>query len=112
MTAEDLCHTVESEQGSGLEFLRHEVPPERVAKACVAFANHCGGRVLLGVDDDGRVVGITRPDLERWVMDTVFTRYVHPWILPSYEEVEVDDGRRVAVITVAQGVAKPYVVRN
>lgn len=29
-------------------------------------------------------------------MDTVFARFVHPWILPSYEEVELGNGVRVA----------------
>ncbi len=45
-------------------------------------------------------------------MDTVFGRKVHPQILPYYEEVRFDDGRRVAVITLTQGTAKPYVVRH
>lgn len=33
-------------------------------------------------------------------------------ILPFYEEVQVDGRRRVAVISVTQGTAKPYVVRH
>ncbi|MDZ7810507.1 MAG: hypothetical protein U5L11_10745 [Arhodomonas sp.] len=45
-------------------------------------------------------------------MDTVFARYIHPWILPSYEEVALDNGRRVAVVTVTQGTSKPYVLRH
>ena len=45
-------------------------------------------------------------------MDTVFGRYVHPMIIPFYEEVQVDDQHRVAVITISQGVTKPYVVRS
>ena len=49
--------------------------------------------------------------LEQWVMDAVFGHAVHPLILPFYEEVVIDE-RRVAVITVTQGVSKPYVVRH
>jgi hypothetical protein len=30
---------------------------------------------------------IQRVDLQRWVMDTVFGRTVHPMILPFYEEI-------------------------
>ena len=45
-------------------------------------------------------------------MDTVFGRYVHPMIIPFYEEVQADEQHRVAVITVSQGVTKPYVVRS
>lgn len=45
-------------------------------------------------------------------MDVVFGRYVHPQILPFYEEVALDDGKRVAVISITQGTAKPYVLRH
>ena len=83
-----------------------------MAKEVVALANFQGGRILLGVDDDGTLTGIQRVDLERWVMDTVFARYVHPMIIPFYEEVQADEQNRVAVITVSRGVSKPYVVRS
>ena len=60
----------------------------------------------------GAITGIQRVDLERWVMDTVFGRTVHPMILPFYEEIQVDDQHRVAVVSITQGTAKPYVVRH
>lgn len=66
----------------------------------------------MGVEDDGTISGIQRADLETWVMDTVLGRYVHPMALPFYEEVMFDDGKRVAIIALTQGVAKPYVVRH
>src|SRR5690606_35375098 len=84
----------------------------QLAKEIVAFANFRGGRVLLGVEDDRTISGLTRPDAERWVMDTVFGRYIHPQILAFYEEVPFDEGLRVAVITVESGATKPYVVRQ
>lgn len=112
MLKSELLELVASGESSGLELKRDDVRPEQLAKEIVALANFRGGRVLLGVDDDGTIVGIQRPDLETWVMDTVFGRYVHPLILPFYEEVRLDDGKRVAVITLSQGTAKPYVVRN
>jgi hypothetical protein len=90
---------------------RDDLRPERLAREVVALANFQGGRVLIGVEDDGRISGIQRKDLERWVMDAVFGRLVHPQLLPYYEEVPLDEGRRVAVVTVLAGTAKPYVVR-
>lgn len=66
----------------------------------------------MGVEDEGTIAGVRREGLERWVMDAVFGRKVHPMILPFYEEVQVDGRRRVAVISVTQGTAKPYVVRH
>lgn len=112
MTKSELLELIANGENSGIEFKRDDVRPEQLAKEVVALANFQGGRILLGVEDDGAISGIHREDLERWVMDTVFGRYVHPMILPFYEEVKVDDDHRVAIITITQGSTKPYVVRN
>lgn len=112
MLKSELLELVANGESTLVEFKRDDLRAEQLAREIVALVNSHGGRVLLGVEDDGTLVGIQRKDLEHWVMDTVFSRYVHPWILPSYEEVEVEDGVRVAVITVTQGSAKPYVVRH
>ncbi len=112
MTKSELLELIANGENSGVEFKRDEVRPEQLAKEVVALANFQGGRILLGVDDDGAITGIQRDDLERWVMDTVFGRYIHPMILPFYEEVQVDKQHRVAVITISQGTTKPYVVRH
>ena len=112
MTKFELLELITNGENSGVEFKRDDLRPEPLAKEVVALANFQGGRILLGVDDDGTITGIQRADLEHWVMDTVFGRTVHPMILPFYEEVQVDDQHRVAVITISQGATKPYVVRH
>ena len=112
MNKAELLELIANGESSGVEFKRDDLLPEALAKEVVAFANFHGGRILLGVEDDGTVSGIQRPDLERWVIDTVFGRYVHPMIIPFYEEVQIADERRVTVVTVNQGATKPYVVRD
>ena len=112
MTKSELLELIANGENSGVEFKRDELRPEQLAKEVVALANFQGGCILLGVDDDGAIMGIQRDDLERWVMDTVFGRYIHPMILPFYEDVQVDEQHRVAVITISQGTTKPYVVRH
>ncbi len=112
MLKSELLEIIAHGENSGVEFKRDDLRPEQLAKEIVALANFQGGKLLLGVEDDGSISGIRREDLEMWVMDTVFGRYVHPLILPFYEEVALDDGKRVAVISLTLGVAKPYVVRN
>ena len=112
MTRSDLLELIGHGENSGVEFKSDDVRPEQLAKEVVALTNFQGGRILLGVEDDGTITGIRRGDLERWVIDTVFGRKVHPMILPFYEEIQVDDQRRVAVVSVTQGATKPYVVRH
>lgn len=112
MLQTELLALIANGENSAVEFKRDDLRAEQLAREIVALANFQGGRVLVGVEDDGRISGITRPELEHWVMDTVFGRYIHPLILPFYEEIALEDGKRVAVITVAQGISKPYVVRH
>lgn len=112
MTKTELLELISNGENSGVEFKSDDLRPERLAREIVALANFRGGRILLGVEDDRTITGIRRDDLEEWIMDTVFGRKVHPMILPFYEEVQVDDQHRVAVVTLTQGTAKPYVVRH
>jgi len=112
MLRSELLEIIANGENSGVEFKRDDLRPEQLAKEIVALLNLQGGKLLLGVEDDGTISGIQRGGLQTWVMDTVFGRYVHSLALPYYEEVVFDDGKRVAVISLTQGTAKPYVVRN
>ncbi len=111
MLKSELLEIIASKESSGVEFKRDDVRPEQVAKEIVAMANLKGGRLLMGVEDDGTISGIQRADLEEWLMN-IFSSKVHPMILPFYEEVMMDDGKRVAIATFAEGTSKPYVLRH
>ena len=111
MLKAELLELIANGENSGVEFKRDDLRPEQLAKEIVVLSNFQGGRILLGVDDDGSIAGIHRERLEEWVMNSIQNK-VHPQMLPFYEEIRVDEGHTVAVITVPQGIAKPYVVRE
>ena len=111
MLKTELLELIANGENSGVEFKRDDIRPEQLAKEVVAMANFQGGRVLLGVEDDGVISGIQRDDLEEWVMN-VFQNKIHPMILPFYEEVKLDDDKTVAVVSFPIGISKPYVVRH
>ena len=110
MRQDELLELLANGENSGIEFKRDDIRPEQLAREVVALANFQGGRILLGVEDDGSVSGIQRAGLEEWVMN-VFRDKIHPMMLPFYEEVSLQ-GKRVAVISFTQGISKPYVVRH
>lgn len=112
MLRDELKELIANGENSLVEFKRDDIRPEQLAKEIVAFCNSYGGKLLLGVEDDGTPSGIQRTDLEHWIMDTVCARYVHPAVIPLYEEVQIEANLRVAVITVPLGVSKPYVMRH
>ena len=111
MLKTELLEIIANGENSGVEFKRDDIRPEQLAKEVVAMANFQGGRILLGVEDDGVISGIQRGDLEEWVMN-VFQNKIHPMILPFYEEVKLDDDKTVAVVSFPIGISKPYVVRH
>jgi ATP-dependent DNA helicase RecG len=111
MLKAELLEIIVSGESSGVEFKRDDVRPEQIGKEVVAMANLKGGRLLLGVEKDGTISGIQRADTEEWIMN-IFASKIHPIMLPFYEEVAMDDGKRVAVVTFAEGPSKPYVLRH
>jgi ATP-dependent DNA helicase RecG len=84
MTKTGLFEIIYNGENSGIEFNRDAVENHALAKELVAFANLQGGRVLLGVADDGTIAGITRDRLEEWVM-TVCRDKIRPEIIPYFE---------------------------
>jgi ATP-dependent DNA helicase RecG len=111
MLRAELLEIIANGESSGVEFKRDDIRPEQLAREIVALANFQGGRVILGVEDDGEICGIHRDNLEEWVMNIISNK-IHPLILPLYEEIRIDDVKTVAVITFPQGISKPYVVRE
>jgi len=111
MLKTELLEIITNGENSGTEFKRDDLRPEQLAKEIVAMANFQGGRILLGVEDDGTISGTQRNNLEEWVMNVIQDK-VHPLILPFYEEIKFDDNKTIAIITFPQGISKPYVVRE
>ena len=48
-------------EGKTLEFKRDLSSPRNVLKTLVAFANSAGRRLVIGVDDDRTLLGVTDP---------------------------------------------------
>lgn len=103
MTITELLELIRNGENSGVEFKRDTIDNRALAKEIVALTNFAGGKVLLGVDDDGSVVGITRDKLEEWVM-TACRDKIRPEIIPFFEVVrEVEPGKDIAVVTLDRG---------
>lgn len=112
MTKTELLELIKNGESSGVEFKRDTIDNRAMAKELVAFANHFGGRVILGVDDDGSIVGITRDRLEEWVM-TVSRDKIRPELIPFFEIIrDVEPGKDIAVVQVDRGWAVHHVWHN
>ncbi len=103
MTRTELLELIKNGENSGVEFKGDTIDNRALAKELVAFANLQGGKVLLGVADDGTIDGIMRERLEEWVMTACRTK-IRPEIIPYFEILrDVEPDKNVAVITVERG---------
>lgn len=103
MTRTELFEIIRSGENSVVEFKNDAVENYRVARELVAFLNAFGGTLLLGVEDDGSVSGITRPDIGEWVTNLCRDK-IRPEIIPRIEVIrDVEPGKHVAVVMVEPG---------
>jgi ATP-dependent DNA helicase RecG len=80
-----------------------------LAAEIVAFSNSDGGMLFIGVADDGTVHGLDTPDIHRinQLIANAASTHIRPAVNPITENVQVAAGV-VIVITIAEGIAKPY----
>lgn len=103
MTKTELLELIYNGENSGVEFKRDTVDTHGLAKEIVALANLRGGCVILGVEDDGAVSGLTRAGLEQWVMNVCRDK-IRPEIIPHFQIVrDAEPGRDVAIVQIERG---------
>lgn len=103
MTRAELLEMIRNGENSGVEFKRDTIDNRAMAKEIVAFANLAGGYLLLGVDDDGSIVGVTKANLEEWVMNACRDK-IRPELIPYFEVIKnVKPSKDIAVVHVDRG---------
>src|SRR3972149_3636956 len=100
MLRSDLIELISNGENSGVELKRDDVHPDSLAKEIAALLNLEGGYILLGVEDNGTVTGLTRDprQAEEWVMN-VCQNNIQPAIIPYWETIPWEDSKVVGVIT-------------
>ena len=82
----------------------------KLAKSVSAFANTDGGRLLIGVRDDGQMSGV-RSEEEIYMMHQAAYRYCRPEASIKFDTYHVD-GRTVVIATVPPSDKRPICVVN
>jgi len=113
MTIEEVRRYVANGEGQYVEFKLRVPEPSRLAKEVVAFANSNGGRVFIGVDDDGTIVGVKDSAEEEFALTEALSLYCRPLMRWSSERVRVSAKRDIIVVKVPRSPKKPhYIVTN
>ncbi|MBP5622017.1 MAG: putative DNA binding domain-containing protein [Thermoguttaceae bacterium] len=89
------------------EFKREYV--DDIKRTIVAFANTDGGKIYIGVNDDGSVRGVEKVDDVMLRVTNLTRDAIRPDVSMFTEcEVKVVDEKRIVVLTVQRGTSCPY----
>lgn len=108
MTFQELKQLAALGEGPSLEFKRKVPRPQRIAKEIIALANTDGGRILLGVDDDGTLKGVDDASEEEFMLRHAVKNHCWPEVAYETDRVVVAPRRDVIVVTVPESDEKPH----
>ncbi len=108
MTLQELSRLVAFGEGLHLEFKRRVPGGGRIAREAIALANTQGGRILLGVGDDGRIRGVRDAIEEEFVLRRALERHCRPHVEYDTERIPVEGRRDVILVSVPESRRKPH----
>jgi ATP-dependent DNA helicase RecG len=82
---------------------------DEIKRTAVAFANTSGGKIYIGIDDDGTVVGLDAPDLTARQAGDSVRNSIKPDITRFMRiDIVEHSGKNIVVIAIERGVYAPY----
>ena len=84
---------------------------EDIKKEIIAFANCEGGKLYIGVQDDGTVSGLDNPDETSLQISNIVRDTIKPDLrmFLHYETVTIDE-KKIVVVDIQQGTERPYYI--
>lgn len=109
METTELLDIIARDEDGRHQFKANFTNVNSLAAEMVAFSNSGGGQILIGVNNDGTIAGLTRNDMRRLnqLVSNAASQSVRPPVNPQTENIALSDGL-VMVVTIAEGISKPY----
>ena len=101
---------IEKGEGLQLDFKFEINEAKKIAKSLVAFANTEGGKLLIGVKDNGKIAGI-RTEEEYFMLDAAATLYCKPNVTFSIKKWNIE-GRTILEADIPPVKVKPCMALN
>jgi predicted HTH transcriptional regulator len=107
MNRKDLLELISKGESSTLEFKRKISSFIKIAKEISAFANTIGGYLLIGIDDDGSIIGVESEKGDIYQVLTTCEFYIDPPVIPDIEIVGIN-GKDIIVVYIEESKIKPH----
>ncbi len=96
-----LTDILKKPEGKTLEYKRDLSSMKPVLKTLVAFANTSGGIIVIGIDDDRNIIGISDPEMDEERLSNAIADDIHPVILPDIEMIH-ENKKSLIIVKVAR----------
>lgn len=93
-------------EGLHLDFKHSISDSKKIARSLAAFANTEGGKLLIGVRDNGRIAGV-KSEEEYYMIETASLMFCKPNVDFSSKKVQIG-GKNILEITVEPSQSKPH----
>jgi predicted HTH transcriptional regulator len=108
--AHHILQLIEKGESEILDFKKTISSASKIAKTLSAFANHKGGRLLVGVNDNKSIAGVKSED-ELYMLDLAAHFYCKPEI--DIEMIEWEMGKKIVIeAIIPEGKNKPYYAKD
>ena len=95
------------DEGKTLEFKRDLSSLKPILKTLVAFANTAGGRLVIGVDDRHKAVGVAQPLDEEERLCSLIADSILPRLVPNVEMLTIE-GKTVLLVEAFLSGSRPH----
>ncbi|MHB8707560.1 MAG: RNA-binding domain-containing protein [Desulfuromonadales bacterium] len=114
MNLNELSKEIARGEDSSRQFKADVRNAESLASEMAAFANSSGGTIFIGVSDDGATPGLSPQDVARinQLISNAASQLVRSPLAVRTQNVALENGRLVIVLTVPKGIDKPYFDKN
>jgi len=109
----ELLEIISRGEDSSHQFKRSVDSPNALAAEMAAFSNSRGGLLLIGVDDDGTIVGLSPSEITATNnrISNAASQGVNPAISTWSDNVTIGD-KTIIVVDIQQGLRKPYLDKD
>lgn len=94
--------------------LKREIPKnEQIIKTTIGFCNQNGGKLIIGVNNDGTIIGINENEIQKALeyLEKSIYESTAPSIIPLIYTQQIA-GKLLLIIEVSSGMNKPYYLRS
>jgi predicted HTH transcriptional regulator len=106
-----LTQLIAQGESETLEFKLRIISSEKIAQTFVAFANTGGGVLLIGVKDNGKILGIDAEE-EMHMIDAAVDLYTTPKVEYNKEIIPLPNNKQLLLLTILASINKPHFAKK